>query len=84
LTDPEAWLAERLEQAPPSLRARMTEALTEDAPSEADLGIALQAAGERLLRLAQSGPPNHDTGLTLLAADALVTLACEWDARPRG
>jgi hypothetical protein len=37
----------------------------------------LYAAAARLLAEAQSGPPNRDTALTLLAADALVTLTCE-------
>ncbi len=80
MTEAHAWLAERLEAAPPSLRERMVAALEQDNAMDADLGAALQATGERLMRVAQCGPANHDTGLTLLAADALVTLACEWNA----
>ena len=37
----------------------------------------LKAIAERLLEEAKSGPPTHDTALTLLAADALITFACE-------
>jgi hypothetical protein len=29
------------------------------------------------LALAQSGPPSRETAITLLAADALMTFACE-------
>jgi hypothetical protein len=32
---------------------------------------------EQLLEEAKTGPPNHDTALTLLAADTLITFACE-------
>lgn len=41
---------------------------------------ALRAAAEELLQRAKSAPPTHDTALTLLAADALITLACEAEA----
>jgi hypothetical protein len=37
----------------------------------------LRAAADRLLAEARSGPPSRDTALTLLAADALITLAVE-------
>ena len=40
----------------------------------------LRSAAEMLLAEAASGPADHDTALTLLAADALVTLACEYVA----
>ena len=40
----------------------------------------LRSTAESLMREAQDGPPNHATAITLLAADALVTLACEWVA----
>ena len=36
--------------------------------------------GEELLAEVKGGPATHDTALTLLAADALITLACEWVA----
>jgi hypothetical protein len=37
----------------------------------------LREAGERLLAEAESLPPGRDAALTLLAADALMTFACE-------
>lgn len=37
----------------------------------------LKAAGDRLLGEARAGSGSRDTALTLLAADALMTLACE-------
>ena len=43
----------------------------------------LHAAAERLLREAKSGGADRATALTLLAADALVTYACEWTAEHR-
>lgn len=46
-------------------------------PSPFSLPQALEQVGEELLRLAQTGPPTRDTALSLLAADTLITLACE-------
>jgi hypothetical protein len=43
-------------------------------------GAWLHAAAERLLREAKSGGADRTTALTLLAADALATYACEWTA----
>jgi hypothetical protein len=45
----------------------------------APLGDAtvLRAAADALLQEAKQGPPTHDTALTLLAADALITLSCQ-------
>lgn len=79
MTDARAWLRQRLSAAPPSLRARIEGAL---APAAEDgvLAEMLSGAAERLLGEAAHGPPDRATALTLLAADALVTLACEWDA----
>jgi hypothetical protein len=37
----------------------------------------LRQAGDALLAAARSGPPTRETALTLLAADALMTFACE-------
>jgi hypothetical protein len=91
VTDPKVWLRERLAQAPPVLRARVDAAL--DAARAAGSGraafsvqraanppldVELRAVAEDLLAQAQAGPPTHETALTLLAADALITLACEW------
>lgn len=46
-----------------------------DLPQEVPL--ALKVLGDRLLEEAKGGPPGRETALTLLAADALMTLACE-------
>ena len=43
-------------------------------------GAWLHAAAERLLDEAKRGGADRSTALTLLAADALVTYACEWTA----
>ena len=40
----------------------------------------LRERAEALLAAAMTGRSTNDTALTLLAADALVTLACEWVA----
>ncbi len=46
----------------------------------------LRQIGDGLLAEAQSGPPSRRTALTLLAADALMTWACEAQAEldPQG
>jgi hypothetical protein len=46
-----------------------------DIPRE--LPLALKLLGDRLLEEAKRGPPGRETALTLLAADTLMTLACE-------
>jgi len=40
----------------------------------------LRAAADRLVEEAKRGAPDRSTALTLLAADALATYACEWTA----
>jgi hypothetical protein len=77
----EGWLDQRLARAPASLRQRIEGALS---GAGADLTGSpagrLQAVAERLLQEAKVGPATRDTAMTLLAADALITLACEWTA----
>ena len=53
--------------------------------SPTSLPAVLSAAAEQLLEQAREGPPNRDTALTILAADALITFACEaaGEADPR-
>lgn len=41
------------------------------------LHYTLRELAEQLLTAAKSGPPTRETALTLLAADALITFACE-------
>jgi hypothetical protein len=108
VTDSARWLAERLADAPPALRARVEAALDAargagvrraassvkrdaDAVQRAAYSVQrafeeeLRAVAEDLLAAAKVGPPTHETALTLLAADALITLACEWvgETEPR-
>jgi hypothetical protein len=44
------------------------------------LAEALRGRAEELLAEARDGAPSRETAITLLAADALMTLACEWVA----
>jgi len=83
LTDLETWLSPRLGQVPESLCARILEAVvgagkhaTDDA-NGVTIPAALRSLADMLLEEARVGPPTHDTAITLLAADALVTYACE-------
>ena len=81
MTDPEGWLAQRLAEAPPVLRARIITARAAcglQRAADRPLDEELRAVAEDLLAVAKSGPPTHETALTLLAADALITLGCEW------
>lgn len=72
----ERWLEPRLADTPKALRQRILEAV-----SGGEKGFTLQdelrRAGERLLSQAIAAPPSRDTAVTLLAADALMTFACE-------
>jgi hypothetical protein len=78
-----AWLAARLQGVPESLRARIEEAVARpaarlDAPGGGvEMASALARAGTELLARAKAMPPSRDAALTLLAADALMTYACE-------
>ena len=56
------------------MRERILEAVK---PEDLALHEALRRAGERLLALAIAMPPSRETAVTLLAADALMTFACE-------
>ena len=78
------WLAERLARAPASLRERVLEALEGDGAGGAgDFAQRLHDAGERLLAEAGRDGAGREVAITLLAADALITLAAEWVAETR-
>jgi hypothetical protein len=94
-------VAERLGEAPQALCVRVLDAVRgggeegkgngEDAGlaeplSPSPFSLRLRAAAERLLAETRSAPPSRDTALTLLAADALITLAveAELDTESRG
>jgi len=51
--------------------------------TEGEIAQQLRLLADRLLEEAKAGPPNHDTAITLLAADALITCSCELVAEIR-
>ena len=83
LTDLKSWLSPRLERVPESLRARILEAVAGVRAVQgfddrgATIPDALKSCADVLLEEARVGPPTRDTAITLLAADALITYACE-------
>jgi hypothetical protein len=84
LIAPGAWLDSRLLGAPAALRDVLivqragVSVQREWAPAE--FAAALRGRAEELLAEAMAEPPTRGAALTLLAADALLTLACEWVA----
>jgi hypothetical protein len=85
VTDSHIWLDARLADAPDRLRASVlrevdVQRAAHRAPRTADprdFAAVLKAAAERLLA-APTAPDG--AALSLLTADALITLACEWVA----
>ena len=80
MSDPGEWVARRLAAAPELLRRRIEAALPEAEGAAEDLPGRLRAVAQWLLAEAKSGPATRETAMTLLAADALITLSCEWTA----
>ena len=80
VTDAQLWLRGRLPGVPNPLRARLEEVLGGDSDPGPPAEVFGRLAGTliRELRSGRSG----DKALTLLAADALMTYACE--ARSQG
>ena len=70
------WLDERGSEAPPSVRMMVEERVAETDPS-APLHDRLAAAGLAALGDVVGRPSERGTAATLLAADALLTFACE-------
>jgi hypothetical protein len=82
LTDLVRWLDDRRPPAPPSLRRAMQDAVDQGDPgvgsvSERLAASALDALGRVVVR-----PSTRARALELLAADALLTYACEAAAEP--
>jgi hypothetical protein len=79
--DARAWLAGRRAGVPPALHARMIaaldEALDDGAPAVPGVPGALGAAALACLRAALPHCDERAAALHLLAADALITAACE-------
>jgi hypothetical protein len=76
MTDPGRWLDARRPPAPPSIREAMDPWLREADPNEA-LHRRLALAGIRALEAVVARPSERNTATALLAADALLTYACE-------
>ncbi|MGK7313601.1 MAG: hypothetical protein ACN0LA_15410 [Candidatus Longimicrobiales bacterium M2_2A_002] len=76
MTDLARWLDERASEAPPSVRLMVEERVAETDPS-APLHDRLAAAGLTALEDVVARPSERRTAATLLAADALLTYACE-------
>lgn len=76
MTDPARWLDARPEQAPPTLRAAVDERLA-GTDATAPLHERFADAAIRALEAVLSEPSQRRTAQTLLAADALLTYACE-------
>ncbi|MBI4500113.1 MAG: hypothetical protein HY700_03030 [Gemmatimonadetes bacterium] len=78
MSEARRWLNSRLPEAPPSLRRRIEQALDlHQVPPDHSVADALRAVAAAMLEEAKTGGPARDAALTLLAADALVTYACE-------
>jgi hypothetical protein len=88
MTDLDRWLAARRPPPPPSLRRALESALARRRPETAPAQAAPDPAGRTVAeRLAGAGlaalghvaarPSTRDTAIDLLAADALITYACE-------
>lgn len=76
MTEPGRWLDERESAAPASVRAVIDELVAETDPS-AQLHDRFAAAALDALREVVSTPSDRRMANTLLAADALLTYACE-------
>ena len=73
----QAWLAAWRAAAPPSLAAVVDEAVTASGDDTGDTVAALSAAAVLCLRDALRIGDDRAAALHLLAADALITAACE-------
>lgn len=76
MSDTRSWLAERLADAPDTLRDRMLDAVANASGSGATHDVLANAAALCLER-AMSEQARRASALNLLAADALMTHACE-------
>lgn len=72
----ENWLQHRLAESPAPLRQRLEPPLVQLAARD-DLSGALLAAAIEMLEAVRDGLTSRDAAFDLLAADALLTLACE-------
>jgi len=82
VNDADSWLEARLTEAPAALRTAVQRAMgsVQRGGKTADGGTRLRERAAELLVEARNGPATRETALKLLAADALMTLACDWVA----
>ena len=76
MTDPGRWLDARAVPAPPAVRAEVDARVAGTDPS-APLHDRFAAAALAALEAVVEEPSRRDTAHVLLAADALLTYACE-------
>ena len=69
------WLTQRIADAPASLREKMLTAVAE--VDEATVYDALASAAAKCMKRALADPSDRARAFDLLAADALLTHACE-------
>lgn len=84
MTGTQEWLTFRLAGAPDGLRERMLAALDDAANAEAATHDVLALAAAACMQHAMTEQPRRDCALDLLAADALLTHACEAAAEQGG
>jgi hypothetical protein len=77
LTDLRRWLDARQPPPPPSLRTALDEAVVKWDPQQGGVPVRLAAVGLEVLAQVVRAPATRADALTLLAADALITYACE-------
>ena len=77
MTDPRGWVRERRPGAPSSLAAAIDHVLDTMPAGGGRLPEQLAGAGLSALRTVVAGPAGRASASTLLAADALLTYACE-------
>lgn len=71
------WLDARRPAPPPSLRAAIQRAIRRSDPGAGPLHMRLAATGLETLRRVAALPSTREHAEELLAADALITYACE-------
>lgn len=76
MTDPGRWLDDRRPPPPSSIRTALDPWLVDTDPG-ATLHQRLADAGIRALETVVARPSERSTAIVLLAADALLTYACE-------
>jgi hypothetical protein len=77
MTAAREWLMVRISDAPDGLRERMLAALNDTNANDGKTQDLLARAATACMQRAMTEQPRRDCALDLLAADALLTHACE-------